>query len=227
MATAAALLAVGSSSGPLGRAEAPPAADLALVLAVDCSQSVDAGEYAIQSSGLAQAFAHPAIAEAIRAGSHGRIAVTLIQWSGKDDQRVVVPWTVVGTAGEVRSLAAAIAAAPRHVAGGSTSISAATAFALGRFGDLPVAPTRRAIDISSDGINNDGAAPEAMRPLAVAAGVTINALVIRNEAPRLDAYFRYRVISGDDSFVMAADDYDAYPAAILRKLVREISRPTS
>ena len=59
----------------------------------------------------------------------------------------------------------------------------------------------------------------------VAAGITINGLAILNETPDLDSYYRERVVGGPGAFLMVADDYQDFIAAIRRKLVREIGGP--
>ena len=69
--------------------------DLELVLAIDISRSMDDEELELQREGYAGAFAHPAIAAAIRGGVLGRIAVTMVEWAGAHYQKVIVPWTIV------------------------------------------------------------------------------------------------------------------------------------
>ncbi len=69
--------------------------DMALVLAVDCSYSVDASEFRLQIKGLADAFRRSDIHAAIKGGSTGRIAVTLMQWSDDKNQLLALPWTVL------------------------------------------------------------------------------------------------------------------------------------
>ena len=61
------------------------------------------------------------------------------------------------------------------------------------------------------------------RDAAVHLGMTINGLAIRNETKDLHAYYRISVIGGPHAFVIAANTYDDYATAILRKLQREIS----
>ena len=90
------------------------------------------------------------------------------------------------------------------------------------------------LDISGDGKSNTGPDPRPIRPLAVARGVTINALVIGADAPaagdnrqteigELVAYFRANVIAGDGAFVETALGFEDYEAAMVRKLKRELS----
>ena len=199
--------------------------DLELILAVDCSYSVDTAEFDLQKIGLAEAFRHPAILAAIRAGKYGAIRVVMVEWSDPDSQVVAVPWTTVHDAASAAALAAKIDSAPRLTQEGATSISSMIEFGLALFTANQSADTRRVIDISADGRNNMGARITVMRAYAAATGVTVNGLAILNEVPTLDFYFLKYVIAGSDAFVMRADDYGHYALAILRKLIREISIP--
>jgi hypothetical protein len=83
--------------------------------------------------------------------------------------------------------------------------------------------TRRVIDISGDGANNDGRPVTEARDAAVAAGVTINGLPIIEVEPNLEEYYRDNVIGGPDSFVVVARDSGAFGAAVLRKLLVEVA----
>ena len=55
---------------------------LELLLAVDVSGSVDAGEFRLQIQGIARAFGDPLVLEVIRSLGEQGIAVALVQWSG-------------------------------------------------------------------------------------------------------------------------------------------------
>ena len=112
----------------LGTALAAPAAaqapketvDLALVLAVDASGSVNQYRFDLQRDGYVAAFRHPQVIAAITSGPHGAIAVTVMQWTGPAQQVQVVPWTRLGGAAAADAFAAAIAEAPRRLFGGGT-----------------------------------------------------------------------------------------------------------
>src|SRR6266567_2871984 len=87
--------AVGESGFGLSnrsKAQSATAVDLALVLAVDCSSSVDVADFRIQMDGIAASFRNPPLFEAIAAGSYRRIAVTLVQWSSRDSQAIAIAW---------------------------------------------------------------------------------------------------------------------------------------
>ncbi|HSM39214.1 MAG TPA: DUF1194 domain-containing protein [Afifellaceae bacterium] len=201
--------------------------DVAIVLAVDCSWSVDETEYAQQIGGLADAFASSDVHQAIAAGANGRIAVALMQWAAPDAQKLVIGWTIVEAPEDALLLSARIAATPRIVGDGATSITAAITTGAALHGARPSRALRQVIDISSDGINNTGGLPEPARDLAAARGITINGLTILNEVPYLHHYFRNHIIAGPGAFVEVAEDYADYHRAIRRKLLREIGLPVS
>ena len=217
------LLYLGLTAAPAAQTAYP--VDLELVLAIDCSYSVDAREFALQKTGLAAAFRHPAVVAAIQAGARGAIGVAVVQWSGAAAQSIVVPWTLVTDAASAAALAARIEAAPRMTQEGATSISAMVAYGIGLIEANRLAGTRRVIDISADGRNNTGRGIRVVAPLAAVSGVTVNGLAILNEVPTLRFYFEKYVIAGPDAFAVEANDYGHYTAAILRKLIREIGDP--
>src|SRR4029077_20304971 len=79
-----------------GRADVPPTAvDLALVLAIDVSGSIDPEEAALQRQGYVSAFSDPTIGALVGQGQHGRIAVTYFEWASYGDYRVVADWMVI------------------------------------------------------------------------------------------------------------------------------------
>ena len=208
---------------PAGRAD-DYEVDLALVLAIDCSFSVDSREYDVQMQGLGQAFMNEAVKKAIAQGVRQRIAVTAVQWSDDRNQKVVVPWTIVSGGADAEELGRIFANAQRQLTEGGTSLSAALTFSSALFAAAPSAE-RMVIDVSTDGRNNSGPPVAPVRDHVLAQGITINGLTILNEWPTLNTYFEGNVAGGSGHFVIPANDYDAYGEAILRKLVREITGP--
>ncbi len=225
LTTAFALVLLTLLPGP-GRGQARLAVDVAIVLAVDCSYSVDGEEFRLQMDGLAEAFRSQDVQSAILAGPNGRVAITLVQWSGSRSQEVAVPWMVVASTSDADVLANLIATAPRRTAEGATSLTGAIDAGVVLHLKSPIDATRRVIDISSDGYNNSGAKPDQARNRAISIGLTINGLTILTEYWYLHHYFRNHIIGGPGSFVLKAEDYSAYREAIRRKLVLEIMGPT-
>ena len=210
--------------GPAAAAERQ-AVDLELVLAVDVSSSVDDDEYFLQMYGLAQAFRHPDVLAAIRNSGSGGVAVSLVQWSDSRKHAVAVDWTLVRDAASAAAFADGVLTAPRLVVGGQTSIGGAIRFAIRELETNAYEGARRTIDLSGDGRANAGAPPERARRAAVDAGIVVNGLAIRNEEPFVDNYFENSVIAGEAAFLIVADDYEDFAAAMIEKLIREIGVP--
>ena len=122
---AIALLALFTYSGEL-RADA---ADLQIVLAADVSRSIDDGEFDLQRKGYAAALTDPRVLTAIQGRANGVVGVSYVEWSGEEEQLVVVDWTEIRDEEDAASVAAAILAAPRSFMG-RTSISAAIDFSM-------------------------------------------------------------------------------------------------
>ncbi len=207
--------------------------DLELVLAIDVSRSMDDEELELQREGYAGAFAHPAIATAIRGGPLGRIAVTMVEWAGAHHQKVIIPWTVLDGPEAAAAFAEAILATQK-VNANWTSISGAIDFSRQLFGAGGLRGARRVIDVSGGDVSNNGGTVQQARDEAVASGITINGLAIINDRPGpggwrnfspepLDQHYRDKVIGGPGAFLMVAEDFDSFAFAIRNKLMREIS----
>jgi len=198
--------------------------DLELVLAVDASASVSDAEFDLQVGGLAEAFRHRSVAQAIRAAGDFGLAVAVVQWAGYRQHALSVDWAVLRDAASARQFAEQVEGVWRSMSG-NTGIGGALEFAILQLEGNGYAGRRRVIDVSGDGRSNQGSAAWLVRDLAVARGITVNGLAILNEDPTLDRYYLTNVIGGPGAFVMTANDYVAYRLAILTKLVTEISGP--
>jgi opacity protein-like surface antigen len=224
---AAALLAIWSSSA---QAQDLPV-DLELVLAVDVSGSIDEVEAQLQRQGYVMALSHPRVIQAIQGGGYGRIAVTYVEWANSGHQRTVADWTLLSDEASAKALAGALAEAPLMTAHW-TSISGAIDHASQLFDGNGFEGLRQVIDVSGDGYNNNGRPAEHAREDAVAMGITINGLPIVNRRPNpwgsapaanLDAYYEQYVIGGPGAFIVVAEDFDDFAAAVLSKLILEIA----
>lgn len=196
---------------------------VALVLAVDTSGSVSMGRFELQKQGYAAAFRNPRIVNAIRSLDTQSIAVTMFQWTGQFLHVVVVDWAEIKDAASANAFADSIAAAPRRLLGGGTSISGAIDYARVLLGQSAYKGTRSIIDISGDGSNNSGRRVTAARDEAVAGGAVINGLPILSVEPGLDRYYYDNVIGGPDAFMIPVANYDNFADAILKKLLNEIA----
>jgi hypothetical protein len=224
------ILAMGLLTSASAWHRVPTEVDLALVLAVDVSTSMDLEEQNLQRQGYVEAFRSPLVHEAIHKGMVGRIAVTYVEWAGAHPrfQNVVVPWTVLENTKDSTSFADRLARAPIYRMAG-TSISEAIDFSLSLLSSSHFLATRRVIDISGDGSNNQGPLVTEARDQAIAQGVTINGLPItlrepdRRENATLDAYYRDCVIGGSSAFMIPVRERKQLLTETRTKIVREIA----
>jgi hypothetical protein len=93
---------------------------------------------------------------------------------------------------------------------------------------------RRVIDVSGDGVNNNGPLVTVTRDEVLAKGITINGLPILLKRPnastldidQLDIYYEDCVIGGPGAFVVPIRERDQFKDAIRTKLVLEIAGRT-
>jgi hypothetical protein len=236
-AGSALLLAPNLARAGTGRGEE---VDLLLVLAADVSQSMTATELRLQRAGYAAAIQSPEVLGAVGNGPFGSIAVLYLEWSGFEDQRVLVPWMPIAHERDAAGFADALTAAPQR-SGTWTSISGALAASRRLLASAPFTSARRVVDISGDGENNQGGPVEIERDRAMEEGITINGLpILRPTAGRtplagdetdaaqdpLVTHYRDVVVGGMGSFVMPALGFPAFAGALRRKLVLEIAGTT-
>lgn len=198
---------------------------LELVLAVDCSSSVNRHEFELQMEGIAAAFEDPTVLAALeQAGSSG-IAVSLLQWSSARTQTRAVDWTRIASRADAFAFAAIVRNTGRGVNGGATALGNAIDAAVLWTETNAFHGERRVIDVSGDGRSNEGGSPAFARAAANLAGITINGLAILNEEPRLARYYLAGVVGGPGAFLLTADDFDDFAVAMRRKLYFEIVGP--
>ncbi len=199
------------------------ACELALVLGIDVSHSIDANEYRIQVDGLAEALRDPVIASTM---VDLQIALTVVQWSGAAEQEVSIPWQRMLTRRHVARFENRVSALKRPFDASNTGVGAAIDVMLDQFDGVRDCK-RRVIDFSGDGISNSGPPPLASRGRAKSMGVVINGLAIDRLGLSVTQYYRGHVATGRASFVETARGYRDYPRAIRKKLFREMLPPSS
>ncbi|MGE3934336.1 MAG: DUF1194 domain-containing protein [Rhodospirillaceae bacterium] len=218
-------------AAPAALAQKTPV-DVALVLAVDASGSIDPGEFRLQKEGIAQAITDREILSAIRTGPLQRIAIAYVEWGAPGGAENVVSWMVVDGEAGARRFADAVMAAPRSMQS-FNAIGDAIDLGINMVRDCTCEPTRAVIDISGDNRDNRSFKPAPVaRDHAVAAGITVNALAILDESrggvdaggrPWLAEYYERDVIGGPGSFVVTAQNRDDFKRALRHKLIREIA----
>ena len=216
---AAMLMAAPASAVPVG---------LELVLLIDVSGSVNDSEYALQKGGYVSAFQSAAVQNAILGSVGGAIAVTYVEWSGAAQQAQKVGWTLINSAASANSFAALISGLTQSYKG-STAIQNAMHYGAGLFGtetggaiDNGFESARKVMDVSGDGICNDGDCTVANgRNYALGLGVdTINGLAIGDQS--ITDYYNNSV-KGGGGFVIDVASFSDFGAAIEKKLIKEIT----
>jgi hypothetical protein len=194
---------------------------LALSLGLDVSSSVDAREYRLQTAGLAAALTAPEVAEAFLADPDGVVMLHVYEWSGWQQQTVRVPWTSIRSEADLARVAASILEQGRSFEQFPTALGLALLFG-GRALKDRMDCTRRTLDVSGDGTNNDGISPEVARRDFPLDGIVINGLVIGSNVATLGRYYQQFVVQGPGAFVEVAEDYADFERAMRRKLLREL-----
>ncbi|MFD1344337.1 DUF1194 domain-containing protein [Litorisediminicola beolgyonensis] len=193
---------------------------LALVLALDVSSSVDASEYVLQKEGLAEALLDPDVTGALLAGGGG-VALSVYEWSGRRQNALVIDWTRLDTLADITTVVSRLRAAPRSQTRFPTAMGYALGYGAGLLRRGPDC-ARRVIDLSGDGITNDGFGPDLAYKHFPFDGVTVNGLAVLGADPMVVDYFTDEVRHGVGAFVETSEGYPGFRRAMTRKLLREI-----
>ncbi|ROU00128.1 DUF1194 domain-containing protein [Histidinibacterium lentulum] len=215
----------------LGLAAAGPApaqeivCRVALVLALDVSSSVDAEEDRLQRQGLAAALAAPEVAAAFLA-SDLPVALAAFEWSGRWNQTVILDWRLIGSEADLARAAAEVAESRRSTNQYPTAMGHALGHASTMLREAPRC-LRQTVDVSGDGINNDGFGPRLTYEAFPFEGITVNGLVIEEGGAEagdiaLRDWYAREVLLGPLAFLEVADGFADFERAMRRKLEREV-----
>ncbi len=217
-------ICAGAAFAVLGAGPVVAQCRLALVLALDISSSVDAAEDALQRAGLAAALRAPEVVDAILADPSAPIALAVYEWSGRYQQDMVLNWTLLNSVPAIDNAAAAIAGSKRSYAEFPTAAGYGIGYAASVFDAAPSC-LFHTLDVSGDGVNNDGFTPEQAYANFPLDDVTVNGLAIGGATPDDQDVFDFyldQVAKGPGSFVETADDFQDFARAMRRKLLREV-----
>nr|WP_170604304.1 DUF1194 domain-containing protein [Ruegeria arenilitoris] len=197
---------------------------LALALAIDISTSVDAQEDALQRHGLAAALIAPEVVDAFLSNP-SPVALAVYEWSGSFNQTLLLDWHLVDSQDDLLFVAQKISASERSAQDSPTAMGHALAYGATLMQRAPMC-LYQTIDISGDGKNNDGYAPQIAYRHFPFHNITVNGLVI-NAADfegeiDLIPFFRENVLHGAGAFLEIADGFQDFERAMRRKLEREL-----
>lgn len=204
----------------------------ALALGLDVSGSVDLREYRLQLDGLVSALNDPDVVRKLMSMPTAPVALMVYEWSGPEDQVIVVPWTEITNRDALNNLSTLLATTDRRASTPGTALGQAMQFGAAQLA-LKQNCWKRTLDISGDGKSNLGQRPRDVKAGIAAQQITVNALVIGADAPatgdqrqveigELSSYFRAEVITGPDAFVQTALGFEDYANAMTLKLKREL-----
>ncbi|MEZ5932897.1 MAG: DUF1194 domain-containing protein [Alphaproteobacteria bacterium] len=201
--------------GLAGTAEAVPV-DLELSLVVDSSGSISGSEFNQQIGGYSAAFRQTAVIESIVNSPNG-IAVNTILFASTASE--VIGYQHLQTEQDVLDFADQLDEIDRIT--GGTDIAAGIDLAVESLNSNAFESGNIIIDVSGDGPQNEFGDPAASRDAAFTAGVSrINGIAIGDDD--LVAFYQSNVVGGVDSFVLQADGFDDFDAAIARKIEIEV-----
>ena len=226
------------------------AVDLALVLVIDNSGSIDPSESALQFNGYAEAFRSAELVKEMTAGPNGAIAVSVLLFS--DVVQSLGGWRIIDDQGSASQFANMLSSASSSGSGG-THIAQALQAAVMELSSCPYPASAATIDLSGDGPDNEGevlntvnifnlflaiAGAQTMqwtpqtqqnayrlrtlRNSIAARGVSINCVAIQD--PDLQDYFEKYVVCGKGSFAMLASSFQSFRTVIKRKILREVQQ---
>lgn len=219
------MLFIAPNAGRAAQSNSAEMVDVALVLAVDVSNSVTAERYRLQMDGIAKAFEDPGVQDAILSGPHRSMFVTLVEWS--NEPHVALPWTLITSPSSAQAFADKVSTAPR-AEHDFTCMATALKIVDGKILPLlPVPAERVIVDVSGDGHDNCnlGESVDTLRDQLVAEGATINGLPILegDEADTLEQWYRDHVIGGNSAFLIPAHGFADFERAMRQKFITEIS----
>jgi hypothetical protein len=226
------------------------AVDLALVLVIDNSGSIDPSESALQFNGYAEAFRSSELVKEMTAGPNGAIAVSVLLFS--DVVQSLGGWRIIDDRGSAAQFANLLSSASSSGSGG-THIAQALEAAVMELSSCPYPASAATIDLSGDGPDNEGEVlnignifnlvlaiagaqtinwtPQtqqnayrlrSLRNSIAARGVSINCVAIQD--PDLQDYFEKYVVCGKGSFAMLASSFQSFRTVIKRKILREVQQ---
>jgi hypothetical protein len=196
-----------------------PGCRLALALALDISSSVDDREYALLRDGLAAALLSDEVQAQLFAGAP--VAITTYEWSSRNRTSQTLRWTLLEDPAALQEAVRRIYASRRVSEIFPTGIGEALGYGSRLMRDAPTC-ARQVIDVSGDGVHNDGFPPAMAYKYFPFDGITVNGLVIQGADADVLAYYEQEVIRGPGAFIEIAGNYEDFERAMQRKLLREI-----
>lgn len=216
----------------LGRpAAAEIVTDANIVTAIDVSDSIDPATAAIEIGGMAQAIQAPEILQAIHNGRHGQIGFAIFAWRDGAYPELV-SWSVIASDADARAVSLRLATGFRDFLAAEgpqpapdphmTDLSGAIDHAAVLLLTAPFVADRAVLNVIGNGWDNVGEGPQRARDRIVAAGATVNGVVLGYDPVLMD-YYRSTVIGGPGAFLLAAGSAGAMADVLARKFLYDVA----
>lgn len=194
---------------------------VALLLLIDVSGSIDTEEYNLQKDSYIEAFTSPKVEEAVT-GKQYPTYFAIAEWAGKTS--LIIPWVKVDSKQDLLLLSNSYKSSNKaeavFVQPFATVIGQALISGIDYFSELPCKPEKKVIDISGDGTSEDSTVEAVL--LAEDNDIVINGLPITIDDPKLDKYYKDKVITSN-GFIIVANSFKDFTRALIKKLVFELS----
>lgn len=199
---------------------------LALVLVIDVSRSVDLEEFTLQQQGTARALQSERVMHAITQNEGVALSVVFFE----NDARVAIPWQILRTPADVMRFSTTLTSI-EYPTGMYTNVYEGINLGLNLLDNPPCAPDRKLIDISGDGIDNQGRGghtPESLAERARNSDVRINTLPILTATDdsmndHLFNWYNDNFALPTGGFTVRSNGYGDFARAITIKLSTEIT----
>ncbi len=212
------------------QAQAAKPVDIAIVVSLDRSESIDAEDARAQIDGLVFTLRHSRFRDTVAVGWYGSIALSVVTWSSFGRHEVILSWTRIAGADDADAAATILEldyarqGVARH--GTQTDVAFAIEVGMKQLDTLPWTASKSVINVVADGISNIGRLAMVDRNAALARGFTVNGLIMaRGKAIEvLSRYFQRQVIGGPAAFLQVSVSNDEFANAMLRKILLEMVR---
>ncbi len=212
------------------QAQAAKPVDIAIVVSLDRSESIDAEDARAQIDGLVFTLRHSRFRDTVAVGWYGSIALSVVTWSSFGRHEVILSWTRIAGADDADAAATILEldyarqGVARH--GTQTDVAFAIEVGMKQLDALPWKASKSVINVVADGISNIGRLAMVDRNTALARGFTVNGLIMaRGKAIEvLSRYFQRQVIGGPAAFLQVSVSNDEFANAMLRKILLEMVR---
>jgi Ca-activated chloride channel homolog len=210
--------------------------DQAICCLVDASDSMRATYdfFNLEKSAIATTLLNPCVTQRLLHSEGERSAFALITWASASEQIFSIPWTVIRDEQDLRQLAARVSDitwpyddTTHNQTGLGMALFAAVEYLSSPFVTYAA---RKIVNISSNGMNNDGLDPGVLRSRILRESIIVNAIIMPGQAPTISLdqlvdYYTQKVTTGSVLMPIEAgpDAYQRFVDGMVSKFCAELA----